>query len=282
VSRNLLGFEGRRPLHNGPPGALLAVVALVMLGPACAPRHGAASFRVVSAAPDYLLRSPDSKSTPFPEVLGEYTRVDPGWVQLRPRMELRVENAYYREGAPKRGLENFLGTEIGRFRVQPDGTLRQISVPSSLPERPADQPPVEQLLAARKMRFPHHRYFYQVILNRGTGARTAILLSAASPEQLDLLTKQLFSTPESTCGDASIHCTVFPEACTVSLEMEIVVNGLPRTTLWGSAVRHIAAHPSYLELLRPHEGRLTPVDIDARDPNALRLPLLPGDRLTWR
>ena len=43
----------------------------------------------------------------------------------------------------------------------------------------------------------------------------------------------------------------------------------------------VAARPRRLELLRWYRGRLTPVEIDASDANALRLPLLPGDRINW-
>ena len=64
--------------------------------------------------------------------------------------------------------------------------------------------------------------------------------------------------------------------------MEVFENGKRRTVVWGSTVMNIAAHPKQLELMRLHAGRLTPVYINAGDPNALRLPLLPGDRITWR
>lgn len=260
-----------------------AFVSLLLLpGLACATKHGAGAFRVVPEKPDYLLRAPDSKNIPFPEVLGAYTDLGPGWVQLQPQMELRAENAYYREGAPKRGLKDFLGTEIARYRVGSNGTLRQIAVESHVAQRPADQPPVEQLLSAAQRLLPQHRLFYQVVFDRGTGAQTAILLSAGSVEDLDLLTKKLLTAPESTCSGTDIHCTVFPEACTVSLEMEIVVNGVSQAALWGSTVASVAAHPKYLRLLRPHAGRMVPVEMDAGDQRALRLPLLPGDRLTWR
>jgi hypothetical protein len=92
----------------------LVLTFALMLSPACATRRAGASFRVIPAKPDYVLRSPDSKDIPFPEVLGRYTAVGTGWVGLRPEIELRIENAYFREGAPKRGLANFLGTEIAR------------------------------------------------------------------------------------------------------------------------------------------------------------------------
>jgi hypothetical protein len=43
----------------------------------------------------------------------------------------------------------------------------------------------------------------------------------------------------------------------------------------------IALHPRHVEMLRADAGRLVPVEIDSSDPGALRLPLLPGDRITW-
>ncbi len=209
------------------PGVLL--VAIVLAFPlACATRHHAASFRVVPANSEYLLRSPDSADTPLPEVLGHYTNVGPDWVELRPEMELRVENAYYREGAAKRGLANYLGTQVARYCVLPDGKLRGISAEPGLVQLPADQPPVKQLLPSRQARYGHHRYFYQVVLNRKTGVQSAILLGAASKEELERLTGQLVRAPDSVCNARSGHCTVFPEACTFALEIEIVVNGAPR------------------------------------------------------
>jgi hypothetical protein len=83
---------------------VIVLACALVLSPSCATRRAVTSFRVLPAKPDYLLRSPDSKDTPFPEVLGRYTNVGLGWVELRPQIELRVENAYFREGAPKRGL----------------------------------------------------------------------------------------------------------------------------------------------------------------------------------
>src|SRR2546429_9357947 len=122
------------------------VASLPTFSVSCPTRRDATSYRLPPAKPDYLLRSPDSKDTPFPEVLGRYTNVGPDWVELRPQIELCVENAYFREGAPKHGLANFLGTEIVRYRVLPAGILEQIELKSSVTQRPADQPPVQQLL----------------------------------------------------------------------------------------------------------------------------------------
>jgi hypothetical protein len=258
---------------------LLAFVCT--FSPSCATRRAVTSFRVLPASPDYLLRSPDSKDTPFPEVLSRYTNVGPDWVELRPQIELRVENAYFREGAPKRGLANFLGTEIARYQVLPTGMLEQVAVQSRLPQRPADQPPVQQLLSESQRHHSHHRLFYQILVNKKSDVRSAVLLSASSMDDLDRLTKQLLSEPDSVCGGVSTNCTAFPEACTASLEIEIVVNGAHRTVLWGSVLGGVAERHQRIELFRPYFGRLAPVEVDLRDPEALRVPLLPGDRIKW-
>jgi hypothetical protein len=63
--------------------------------------------------------------------------------------------------------------------------------------------------------------------------------------------------------------------------MEIVVNGSPRNVIWRSVLSDVVNQPHRLELLRVYNGRLTPVRIDADDPKALKLPLLPGDHVKW-
>jgi hypothetical protein len=262
------------------PVTLLALA--LMFSAACVTRRAATSFQVLPARPDYLLRSPDSKDTPFSDVLGRYANVGSGWVQLRPEIELRVENAYFREGAPKRGLANFLGTEIARYRMIATGELEQVSVQSRVPQRPADQLPVQQLLSESQRRYAHHRLFYQVLVSKKADIRSAVLLSAASIDELDRLTGQLLTEPDSVCDSSSTHCTAFPEACSVSLEIEIVVNGARRSVPWSSVLADVIERHRHVELYRPYTGRLAPVEIDPTDPSAFRLPLLPGDRVKWR
>ena len=200
------------------------------------------------------------------------------YVDLRPQVELRIENAYYQKGASRRGLEGFLGTEIARYQVRSKG-LRLLSV-QSMKSRPADQLPVQRLISAPKKRYRHYRFFFEIVFKRNGGVQGSVLLGANSKTELDRLTSQL-AQPETVCNGRSTHCTVFPEACSVSIEMNIVVNGKPRTVFWGSLLASVVDHPRRLELLRLSGGRLLPVEIDSLDSNALRLPLLPGDQIKW-
>jgi hypothetical protein len=132
-----------------------------------------------------------------------------------------------------------------------------------------------------QQRYRYHRFFYEILLNRKAELRGAVLLGAATAMELDRVATKLLSDPDSVCGAPSPRCTVFPENCTVSLEIEISVNGVPRTVLWGSFLSTIAPHPRRVELQRAYRGRLTPVEIDPSDASALRLPLLPGDLIRW-
>jgi hypothetical protein len=260
----------------------LALSAMLPLFSCVAPRaHG--SFQVFSAEPAYLLRSPDARDTPFPEVLSRYSEVgqSQGWL-LHPNTELHIENAYYREGAPKRGIADFLGTEKAVYQVRPNG-LRLVSVESGWAQhqRPADQLPVQELIGAARLHYRFYRYFFQIVFRQRAGARGAVLLGANSMGELDALSARLQTDPDAVCDGASPHCAAFPEACTVALEIRVVVNGAPRSIVWGSLLDSVAMHPRKLQLLRLHDGQLTPVRIDVGDPNALRLPLLPGDRVEW-
>jgi hypothetical protein len=255
------------------------LMGAILLCAGCANRRTGVAFQVVPAQPAYLLRSPDLRDTAFPEVPTEFTPVGPGWVDLRPLMSLHIENAYYKEGAPKRGLNGFLGTEIASYRVEPK--LKLVSVESKLERRPSDQAAVQDLIGPVQRRFREHRFFYQVVFKVKGESRGAVLLGARSKEELDRLGARLLRDPESVCGnDGSVRCTIFPAVCTVALEMQIFVNGVPKTVGWGSLLRSVATRPGPVELMRLYKGRLTPVKLDGADPNALLLPLLPGDRVT--
>src|SRR5262249_10214882 len=142
-------------------------------------------FRVLPAQPEYLLQSPDTKQVPFTQVLRNFTALGQGWVDLQPQMELRVENAYYALGAPKRGLAGFLGTEVGRYQVRPKGDLKLLAVESHLEQRPGDQPPVQQLLGSAQSSFRRHRFFYAVVFNKRADVRGSVLLSAKSNQELE-------------------------------------------------------------------------------------------------
>ncbi len=193
-------------------------------------------------------------------------------------MELRIENAYYRKGASRRGLEGFLGTEVARYEVT-SHQLRLLSV-QPMTERPEGDVPVQRLISQPETDLRYYRLYFEIVFKRNNNSHGSVLLAANSMEELDRLSAQI-SRPETICNATSTHCTAFPEACSVSVEMKIFVNGKPETVLWGSILASLTDQPQHLEVKRLYAGRLIPVEINARDPHALRLPLLPGDHVAW-
>jgi hypothetical protein len=247
----------------------------------CATHHAGRAFRVVAAEPYYVIRSPDATETPFTEVLSRYSDVGPpqGWL-LHSNTQLRVENAYYREGAPKHGIADFLGTQTAIYRVRGRG-LQLLSLRSEVARRPADQLPVQDLIGPEQRRYRYYRYFFQIVFRQKANTRGAVLLGADSLDELSALAVRLLDDPDAVCSGPSTHCATFPEACTVALQIEVSVNGVRSVVGWGNTLGSVAVHPRTLKLSRLDNGTLTPVEVDAGDPNALRLPLLPGDRIEW-
>jgi hypothetical protein len=156
-----------------------------------------------------------------------------------------------------------------------------MSVQSEVARRPADQLPVQELIGPEQRRYRYYRYFFQIVFRQKADTRGAVLLGADSLDELNRLASALVNDPDAVCGWASKHCAAFPAACTVALEIEISVNSIRRAMGWGNTLGSVAVHPRTLKLSRIDNGAPTPVEVDVRDPNALRLPLLPGDRIEW-
>jgi hypothetical protein len=213
-------------------------------------------------------------------VLKAYNGFEAGhaWIDLKPLMELRIENAYYEPGSQRTGLAGYLGTEVARYVIRSQG-LAAVSV-QPMSNRPKDQVPVQGLISDADTKFSHYRLYYEVVFARRNHSHGSVLLGADSQTEIDALSAQL-SHPELVCSAASIHCTVFPEACSVSVEMRVMINGKPESVLWGSTLASIAKQPRYLTLKRMDAGQLRPVRIDANDTKALLFPLLPGDQIVW-
>lgn len=224
-----------------------------------------------------LLSSCATRKSALPKAVDD---VSIGWVDLREGMLLRIENAYYKEGAARRGIANYLGTETLSLRVMPNGRLKQLEM-LPLAIRPPDQISVAALMPAAQQRVRFHRFYFQVVVDKKAGTSNALLLSSRSKADIEQLAKQLASEPASVCGGKAKQCTVFPEACSVSLGMEIIVNGQLTKVAWSSTLASVVGKRKQFSLQRSQRGKLVPVELDPEDPEALRLPLLPGDTIAW-
>ncbi|MDQ2776187.1 MAG: hypothetical protein M3Y57_14905, partial [Acidobacteriota bacterium] len=223
--------------------------------------HHRAVFRVLHHNPVYLLRSPDSHETPFPDVLREYNGFEPAqsWIDLRPLMELRIENAYYEKGASRRGLQGFLGTEIARYEVLSSG-LQLVSV-QSMQQRPPMDTPVQRLISPSVQHARYYRLYFEIVFNSTDNTHGSVLLSANSKKEIEQLSVQL-SHPEKLCSQNSNRCAAFPEACSVSVEVKIFVNGRADTLVWGSRLTDVVGeHPQRLQMERLYAGQPASIKI---------------------
>ena len=196
-------------------------------------------------------------------------------------MELEVDGAYYRDGSPRRGLGDYLGDETANYEIGANGSLN-LELVSSLPagkQPPRDQPAIQLLIGRRNASSRYHRLFFRVVLSQIGKSRQAILLGARSNAELDDITRQLSDDDRnSSCRE---RCNVFPEWSTASVTIAIIVNGMPRRVVLGSTIGSMATRPLHITLLRNNSGRVSTVPVNASDPDALRLPLQHGDRITW-
>ena len=224
-----------------------------------------------------LLSSCAMRKTSLPKAVDD---VSIGWVDLREGMLLRIENAYYKEGAARRGIANYLGTETLSLQVMPTGKLKQLEL-LPLAILPTDQSSVSALMPDVQQQERFHRFYFQVVVNKKSGTSNALLLSSKSKAGLEQLVRLLASDPGSACGGKSQNCTVFPEACSVSLGIEIIVNGRPTKVAWTSTLASIVGKRKQFSIQRRQRGKLVRVELDPEDPEALRLPLLPGDTISW-
>lgn len=249
---------------------LALVLACLLAATACVSR-GPGRFQVSPAQPEYVLERPDARRIPFRNVLGDFAPSGDGWVDLQPGMRLRIESAVFRPGSRK--LSDYLGTESARYRIATDGRLIKAEATEPLPNRPANQPRPDQILAPSRRDQGRHRLFYQMLLNPTDTERVAVLVSASDAQRLDESARELLAAGQC---DA---CTVFPKDCAVSVEIEITVDDQPRAVLWGTRLGKLVRRGEKAKLFRRHEGRLQRVELDPTDRQALRIPLLPGDRI---
>jgi len=204
------------------------------------------------------------------------------WVDLLPQTELKIENAYFDPATSRQSLSGYLGTEIARYQVAPRRGLLPAEVQTPLVKRPSDQPPAQELIHTSQRRHRKYRFYYAVVFTQKGTAGGPVLLGASSQGELDRLSAELLVAPDSICGDRSRHCTVFPNTCTVSLEMQIVVNGQKRSVPWRSTLASVAPGARRVELVRRSgANHVTSQSIDPADPEAVRAALLPGDQVNW-
>jgi hypothetical protein len=252
----------------------MAGIGLALLLQGCAARRG---FVLLPG----VLRAPDGVETPVGETLAGIYNQREGWVDLQPGMTLKLERAYFKSATAARRLENYVGLETALYRVGARGNLVAAGV-TVLPQRPGDQAGVGTVLRGGQTRLRAQRLYFQVVLDKASGASSAVLLSAASRPRI-LRVGDL----GAVCAGAKAEaiCQVFPEGNSVSLAFDVTVNDgvneVVKNLLWGSTLGSVVGAAKSFSLERVDRGKLTKVKIEPGEAEARKLPLLPGDRISF-
>jgi hypothetical protein len=230
----------------------LVLLPLALLGVSCATRRIPAPLPSLKSTTDYL--------------------------DLRPGVRLSVEKAYYTPGAARRGLTGYMGTRVATFGIKPNGDLLLVSEQSKpFQGGPPNQLPSEPLLPPYMRSKRAYRFFYAVTFARSSRPSASVLLGARSMKEIEELSAKLKAAPDDVCTPQSVRCTVFPEGSTVSISMEIVVNGTAQVVLWGSVVGNVTGGRPASRVERMASGRLETVPGGGNQ----GIRLLPGDRVSF-
>jgi len=199
------------------------------------------------------------------------------WVDLLPGTYAKVENAYFRDGAPRTGLEGYIGTQTARFVTDKQRGLRLITTSAAIPLS-GGQVAADNLVRSGERNYRFYRYYYAIAFKRNGDSSGAVLLGANSLTELDKLGTQLLADPDTVCGPGSAHCSVFPKTCTVTLEADLEVNGAKRTVYWPAFLGNVAPPGKVVEVLRDGQA---PRKLDPNIQADLRYALLSGDKVRW-
>jgi hypothetical protein len=221
---------------------------------------------------------PIAKAPPAPAANGP--RVE--YVDLLPGTELQILSAYFKEGAPRTGIAGYLGTASADYRARPTRGLQLVREESNVPAFPSGQPPPRELIRSSQRRHRKYRFYYAIVFSQKGSASNSVLLGANSQEEIERLGAQLLASPDSICAGDSPHCTIFPKTTTVSVAMQIFVNGIPKTVQWRAVLSSVTPGARRIQVTRRSAtGRFTATMIDMADPAAVRSVLLPGDQVSW-
>ncbi len=128
---------------------------------------------------------------------------------------------------------------------------------------------------------------------RISGDYRIALLATRETGTLDAMTAEFESDPERFCRDTNPNratCLSVPMEMTLTAEMKLRANGKPAYIAVGGSVGELLRTAGVrqpqtvvqsLQVLRPYEGALAPVEFDRTRPDILALTLIGGEEIRW-
>jgi hypothetical protein len=315
-SRIQLAWKGRTSRVTVDEHAVAAAPAIALNGPQAAVGE---QVRDLSWWPDFrqqlarreqqgclahgeaeLLAGRIVQNLPLPPMLAYKLRYGDylmdGHLDLGPRFALKSVSPLLKPGVQKyRTPADVAGYETVYYDVlqHGDGSLvlglrsvdQLIGRTATKKSRPTG-PPLRIASSARYVRL-----FFRAW--RISGDYRIALLATRETGTLDAMTAEFESDPERFCRDTNpdrATCLSVPMEMTLTAEMRLRVNGKPAYVPVGgnvaevlrtAGVRQPQSALQSLQVLRPYEGALTPVEFDRARPDILSLTLIGGEEIRW-
>lgn len=223
-----------------------------------------------------------------------------GFVTLTSGMRLHVDRSVFRD-APGRAetVANYLGERIVDYRIVNTANgelalkLSDIRKSASLHTKSGSQFP-DATLAPNFSGARSIRLFLFTLFVPTREHRTALLIEASNPEELNRETIAIMKDPGIPCNQIvspGIGCVSLDGTASMSVDMNVTVNGKINYFPIGSTVesaldgvpqdRQAEAFKT-LRIQRLFRGKYSDLEFNHDDPAVSKLPLFAGDRLSWK
>jgi hypothetical protein len=240
-------------------------------------------------ARDYILQNVPTR--PSDSLFNAYGyRIERSGVSLKPNLRLKVERAYF--SSSEKSDKNYLGLSDVLFDVTPnsDGSLQFQQAqalhyaPDSLAKTDHEGSRDLAILTLKPQK--HYRvlfYTHQVPADQNF---SAAIIGADDPARLDAFEQAMRADAGASCSSSThddIQCLEFRGFVTVSVQIQIELNGKPKFVDWSTTVKAVVPPKSLksLKIQRRFGNSYYDVTFNRSDKNILDLTLVGADRLTW-
>jgi hypothetical protein len=250
-------------------------------------------------ARDYILQNVPTR--PSDSLFNAYGyRIERSGVNLKPNLRLKIERAYF--STTDKSDKNYLGvsTVIFDIATNSDGSLHfQQSQPirynpDSLSQTDNERSRDLAILNLKPQKFYRVLFYtHQVPTDQNF---SAALIGSDDSAHLDDFEQKMRADPGASCSSSTtksgenapatnndVQCLTFRGFATVSVQIQVELNGQPKYIDWGTKVTSVVPDKSLksLKIQRLFANSYSPIQFNPRDPAIQDLTLVGADHLTW-
>jgi hypothetical protein len=256
-------------------------------------------FRSVSEYLHVKQRIATSLSAPAEDTLFyRYSYGPGGYVDMAPKMELRIERDFFDPRSSSQTPSDYRGTTITYYDVIGSRELgvslkllrveKRSAGSTALGSNSSDVELAREFAATSRLRL-----FLQDLAVSGDAKTPAILIGGALDQDLNGATQAIESDPGISCktlGPWRISCALFDGNVTVSPMLEVFINGARSYVPIGSKLLSILPHVTAAEratlmrtlrVERSFQGRVVQVQLPTDLEDVSQLLLFGEDRISW-